>query len=85
MSGNHASSAATENPDAVWAKVERYQPGVPVVALTTESDWDAYLRTMYAGAFDCLAMPPAPLEAQRVLWSAIHAFTSTHADEAVPT
>lgn len=64
---------------SVIAEVGRYQEEVPVVALAKQSDWDAYLRTLYAGAFDCLAMPPAPLEARRVLWSAIHAFTASHA------
>jgi DNA-binding NtrC family response regulator len=68
---------------ALLADVARYQSGVPVVALSVRADWDAYLRTTYAGAFDCLALPPAPLEAQRVLWSAIYNFSTARAGEAV--
>jgi DNA-binding NtrC family response regulator len=65
------------------ADVARYQNGVPVVALSLQADWDAYLRAMYAGAYDCLALPPAPLEAQRVLRSAIREFSTVRTGEAV--
>jgi DNA-binding NtrC family response regulator len=41
--------------------------GVPVIVLSHLADWDAYLRALSAGAFDYIACPPDPVEAERIL------------------
>ena len=41
--------------------------GVPVIVLSHLADWDAYLRALSAGAFDYIACPPDPGEAERIL------------------
>jgi DNA-binding NtrC family response regulator len=41
--------------------------GVPVIVLSHLADWDAYLRALSAGAFDYIACPPEPVEAERIL------------------
>ena len=41
--------------------------GVPVIVLSHLADWDAYMRALSAGAFDYIACPPDPIEAERIL------------------
>jgi DNA-binding NtrC family response regulator len=41
--------------------------GIPVIVLSHLADWDAYIRALSAGAFDYIACPPEPLEAERIL------------------
>ena len=41
--------------------------GVPVIVLSHLADWDAYMRALAAGAFDYIACPPEPMEAERIL------------------
>lgn len=90
LSGQPVSAIFVESPlpdgdfKAIHAEVERFQKSVPIVALSRNLDWAGYLSAMGAGAFDCLALPPSPLEAKRVLWSALQAFsTATHMEHLV--
>jgi len=41
--------------------------GAPVIVLSHLADWDAYMRALSAGAFDYIACPPEPVEAERIL------------------
>lgn len=41
--------------------------GAPVIVLSHLADWDAYIRALSAGAFDYIACPPDPAEAERIL------------------
>jgi DNA-binding NtrC family response regulator len=41
--------------------------GAPVIVLSHLAEWDAYMRALSAGAFDYIACPPDPLEAERIL------------------
>ncbi len=41
--------------------------GVPVIVLSHLADWDAYMRALSAGAFDYIACPAEPVEAERIL------------------
>ncbi len=41
--------------------------GIPVIVLSHLADWDAYIRALGAGAFDYIACPPEPVEAERIL------------------
>jgi DNA-binding NtrC family response regulator len=41
--------------------------GAPVIVLSHLADWDAYMRALGAGAFDYIACPPDPAEAERIL------------------
>ena len=41
--------------------------GAPVIVLSRLADWDAYVRALSAGAFDFIACPPEPAEAERIL------------------
>jgi two-component system response regulator HydG len=41
--------------------------GAPVIVLSRLADWGAYIRALSAGAFDYIACPPEPLEAERIL------------------
>jgi DNA-binding NtrC family response regulator len=41
--------------------------GAPVIVLSHLADWDAYMRALSAGAFDYIACPPDPIEAERIL------------------
>lgn len=41
--------------------------GAPVIVLSHLADWDAYMRALGAGAFDYIACPPDPIEAERIL------------------
>jgi DNA-binding NtrC family response regulator len=41
--------------------------GAPVIVLSHLADWDAYMRALGAGAFDYIACPPDPTEAERIL------------------
>jgi DNA-binding NtrC family response regulator len=79
--------AETPLPDgdfrALRAEVERYRKGVPIIVLSRNMDWDQYLAAMGAGAFDCLSLPANTLEAKRVLWSALQAFSTTSSQEPV--
>jgi DNA-binding NtrC family response regulator len=58
------------------SEVERFQPGIPIIALSPGSDWDSYLAAMASGAFDCLSLPAGGMEIKRVLWSALNAFST---------
>jgi DNA-binding NtrC family response regulator len=82
LSGQSVSAVFTEVPlpdgdfQAVRADVERFQKGVPIIGLTREMDWNKYLASMGRGAFDCLALPPNPFEAKRVLSAALQSYSS---------
>lgn len=41
--------------------------GAPVIVLSHLADWDAYMKALSAGAFDYIACPPDPVEAERIL------------------
>jgi DNA-binding NtrC family response regulator len=41
--------------------------GIPVIVLSHLADWDAYIRALSAGAFDYIACPPEPVEAERIM------------------
>jgi DNA-binding NtrC family response regulator len=41
--------------------------GAPVIVLSHLADWDAYMKALGAGAFDYIACPPDPVEAERIL------------------
>jgi DNA-binding NtrC family response regulator len=41
--------------------------GAPVIVLSHLADWEAYMRALCAGAFDYIACPPEPVEAERIL------------------
>ena len=41
--------------------------GIPVIVLSHLADWDAYIRALSAGAFDYIACPPEPAEAERIM------------------
>lgn len=41
--------------------------GAPVIVISHLADWDAYMRALSAGAFDYIACPPDPVEAERIL------------------
>jgi DNA-binding NtrC family response regulator len=41
--------------------------GVPVIVISHLAEWDAYIRALDAGAFDYIACPPDPSEAERIL------------------
>jgi DNA-binding NtrC family response regulator len=73
------------NFQALRTEVEHFQPGVPIVALARDMDWDSYLATMAFGAFDCLSFPASALEIKRVLGSALHALSTEHRPESVAT
>ena len=45
--------------------------GVPVIVLSHLADWDAYMKALGAGAFDYIACPPDPIEAERILRHAL--------------
>lgn len=68
---------------AIRTDADRFQKGVPVIALARNMDWDSYLASMGAGAFDCLTLPPNTLEAKRVLWSALQTFSTAQHQEHV--
>ena len=40
--------------------------GAPVIVLSHLADWDAYLAALSSGAFDYIACPPDPAEAERI-------------------
>jgi two-component system response regulator PilR (NtrC family) len=41
--------------------------GAPVIVISHLAEWDAYMRALSAGAFDYIACPPDPVEAERIL------------------
>ena len=41
--------------------------GAPIIVISHLADWDAYMRALSAGAFDYIACPPEPIEAERIL------------------
>ena len=41
--------------------------GAPVIVLSHLADWDAYMKALSTGAFDYIACPPDPIEAERIL------------------
>jgi DNA-binding NtrC family response regulator len=45
--------------------------GAPVIVLSHLAEWDAYMRALSAGAFDYIACPPDPIEAERILRRAL--------------
>jgi two-component system, NtrC family, response regulator PilR len=46
--------------------------GVPVIVLSHLADWDAYMKALNAGAFDYIACPPDPVEAERIVRLALN-------------
>ncbi len=89
LSGQPVNAIFVETPlpdgdfQALRAEVERHRKGVPIVVLTRNMDWNSYLAGMGGGAFDCLSLPANTLEAKRVLWSALQAFSATSGQETV--
>jgi DNA-binding NtrC family response regulator len=89
LSGQPASVvfADVELPDCdfrgVHEDVDRVQQGVPVIALTRDANWNSYLASMGAGAFDCLTLPPNTHETQRVLRAALRSISTARGDEHV--
>ena len=45
--------------------------GVPIIVISHLAEWEAYLRALSAGAFDYIACPPEPIEAERILHLAL--------------
>src|SRR5258708_21374635 len=45
--------------------------GAPVIVLSHLAEWGAYIRALSAGAFDYIACPPEPGEAERIVRSAL--------------
>jgi len=41
--------------------------GLPIIAISHLADWEAYMKALDAGAFDYIACPPDPAEAERIL------------------
>ena len=56
---------------AVLREVKSSRPCTPVIVLSSAADWDSYLQTLGAGAFDCVLCPPDPVETKRIIWSAL--------------
>jgi DNA-binding NtrC family response regulator len=89
LSGQPVNAIFVETPlpdgdlQALRAEVERHRKGVPIVVLNRNMDWNSYLVSMGGGAFDCLSLPANTLEAKRVLWSALQAFSATSSQESV--
>jgi DNA-binding NtrC family response regulator len=48
--------------------------GVPVIVLSHLADWEACMRALNAGAFDYIACPPEPGEAERILYLALEQY-----------
>jgi DNA-binding NtrC family response regulator len=42
-------------------------PETPVIVVSQQAEWPAYLKAMCAGAFDCMAWPLDPMETGRVV------------------
>jgi DNA-binding NtrC family response regulator len=40
--------------------------GIPVIVLSHLADWDAYMKALASGAFDYIACPMEPAEAERI-------------------
>jgi len=89
LSGQPVNAIFAETPlpdgnfQALRVEVERHRKGVPIVLLIRNLDWNSYLAGMGGGAFDCLSLPANTLEAKRVLWSALQAFSSANSQEPV--
>ena len=56
---------------ALVREVKKVRTPAPVIVLSRKKDWTEYLKTLQAGAFDCIASPPERLEADRVLRNAL--------------
>jgi DNA-binding NtrC family response regulator len=56
---------------AVLREVKKLDSRTPVIVLSRTFDWDAYLKALGTGVFDCIACPPNPAEAERIIWSAL--------------
>ena len=56
---------------AVLREAKKSNPEMPVIVLSHTADWDSYLKALGVGAFDYIVCPPNPLEAQRIIWSAL--------------
>jgi DNA-binding NtrC family response regulator len=47
------------------------KPEIPVIVVSRQADWDAYLKALGAGAFDYIAMPDDARETARILIIAV--------------
>lgn len=56
---------------SVISEMRRLACRSPVIVLSERQDWDFYLTTVGAGAFEYVAFPPGPGELERVLWAAV--------------
>jgi DNA-binding NtrC family response regulator len=56
---------------AVIGETTRNEGKLPVIVVSRRDDWDSYLAAMSAGAFDYVALPPAPGEVERILYTAL--------------
>ncbi len=53
------------------SEMRRLACSAPVIVVSERQDWDFYLTTVGAGAFEYVAFPPEPGELERVLWAAV--------------
>jgi DNA-binding NtrC family response regulator len=89
LSGQPVSAIFVEAPlpdgdfRAFRENIEHYQKHLPIVAMIRNMDWNSYLSSMGAGAFDCLELPPRAMEAKRVLWSALQECSTAARQEIV--
>ena len=58
-------------PDGDFRAVVAVANPTPVVVLSRFAEWDYYIAALRAGAFDYMACPPDPAEAERIVCSAI--------------
>jgi DNA-binding NtrC family response regulator len=56
---------------AVLREMKKLDARTPVIVLSRTFDWDDYLKALGTGVFDCIACPPNPAEAERIIWSAL--------------
>jgi len=56
---------------SVISKMRRWTCRSPVIVVSERQDWDSYLTTVGAGAFEYVAFPPGPGELERVLWGVV--------------
>jgi DNA-binding NtrC family response regulator len=52
---------------SVLREVDRARRGTPVIVVSPGDDWDSYLRSLRARAFDCVTLPAGFGEIERAL------------------
>ena len=55
----------------VLKEVRKSDAHAPVIVLSRAAEWESYLVALGAGAFDYIACPPDPVEAERIILSAL--------------